>query len=121
MRSSPPAVSIAERVAFERGEKVGTSVGYHIRLEKKTTMKTPLTFCTNGILLRMLTNSSSSLGSALTHVIVDEIHERDKYADFLMIMLKDLLKSNDKLRLILMSATVNEEEFSRSEGEGRVE
>ena len=85
-------------------------------------MKTPLTFCTNGILLRMLTSSSSArcgegegkgMGSALTHVIVDEIHERDKYADFLMIMLKDLLKSNDKLRLILMSATVNEEEFSR--------
>jgi HrpA-like RNA helicase len=48
----------------------------------------------------------------VTHVLVDEIHERDRYADFLLIMLRDLLPKQPGLRLVLMSATLHEELFS---------
>lgn len=43
----------------------------------------------------------------VTHIVVDEIHERDKFADFLLIMLRDLLPSQPQLRLVLMSATLD--------------
>jgi HrpA-like RNA helicase len=49
---------------------------------------------------------SGSVGS-LTHVIIDEVHERDKQADFLLIVLKEALLRQPNLRLILMSATVD--------------
>ncbi|KAI8747886.1 ATP-dependent DNA/RNA helicase DHX36-like isoform X2, partial [Biomphalaria glabrata] len=47
-----------------------------------------------------------------THIIIDEIHERDLQSDFLMIILKDLLPRRKDLRIILMSATLNAELFS---------
>jgi HrpA-like RNA helicase len=62
-------------------------------------------FCTNGVLLRMLTSGDGLEG--VTHIVVDEIHERDKFADFLLIMLRDLLPSKPNLHLVLMSATLN--------------
>jgi hypothetical protein len=64
-----------------------------------------LMFCTNGVLLRMLTSGDGLEG--VTHIVVDEIHERDKFADFLLIMLRDLLPSKPHLHLVLMSATLN--------------
>lgn len=48
-----------------------------------------------------------------THIVLDEIHERDLQSDFLMIILKDLLASRPDLKIILMSATLNAEMFSR--------
>jgi HrpA-like RNA helicase len=48
----------------------------------------------------------------VTHVIVDEIHERGMNEDFLLIVLKDLLPRRPELRLVLMSATLNAELFS---------
>lgn len=48
----------------------------------------------------------------MTHIIVDEIHERDRFADFLLITLKDLLPTRPDLRLILMSATLHVDLFS---------
>lgn len=62
-------------------------------------------FCTNGVLLRVLTSGDGLEG--VTHIVVDEIHERDKFADFLLIMLRDLLPSKPHLHLVLMSATLN--------------
>ena len=47
----------------------------------------------------------------VTHIVVDEIHERDKFADFLLITVRDLLPSRPQLRLVLMSATLNVELF----------
>lgn len=49
------AISVADRVAAERGEDVGNNVGYTIRLDSKGGANTSLMFCTNGVLLRMLT------------------------------------------------------------------
>ncbi|PSR89078.1 DExH-box ATP-dependent RNA helicase [Actinidia chinensis var. chinensis] len=104
------AMAVSERVAAERGENLGESVGYKVRLEGMKGKDTRLLFCTTGILLRRLLVDRSLKG--VTHVIVDEIHERGMNEDFLLIVLKDLLPRRPELRLILMSATLNAELFS---------
>ncbi|XP_078314413.1 3'-5' RNA helicase YTHDC2-like [Crassostrea virginica] len=106
------ALSIAERVSAERGEKIGQTVGYQIRLESKVSPKTLLTFCTNGVLLRTLMNGSHSL-STVTHIIVDEVHERDRFSDFLLTALRDQLSKYPHMKLILMSASMNVDMFIR--------
>ncbi|EEF41979.1 ATP-dependent RNA helicase, putative [Ricinus communis] len=104
------AMAVSERVAAERGEKLGESVGYKVRLEGIKGRDTRLLFCTTGILLRRLLVDRNLNG--VTHVIVDEIHERGMNEDFLLIVLRDLLPHRPELRLILMSATLNAELFS---------
>ncbi|MCL7032494.1 hypothetical protein MKW94_002396 [Papaver nudicaule] len=104
------AMAVSERVAAERGEKLGETVGYKVRLEGQRGRDTRLLFCTTGILLRRLLHDKSLKG--VTHVIVDEIHERGMNEDFLLIILRDLLPRRPELRLILMSATLNAELFS---------
>jgi HrpA-like RNA helicase len=49
--------------------------------------------------------------SGTSHIILDEIHERSLHSDFLMIILKDLIRRRPDLKLILMSATLNAEQF----------
>ena len=112
------AISVAERVADERAEKVGKTVGYSIRLESKTSRETRLLFCTTGVLLRRL-QCDSELGG-VSHIFVDEIHERDLNSDFLLIILKGLLPSRPNLKLILMSATLNATQFSEYFGDAPV-
>ena len=85
------AVSIARRVAEERGERVGDVVGYRVRGESRTSNRTRLTFCTTGVLLQRL-RWDPTLGG-ITHVFVDEAHERTADADFLLILLRRLLRS----------------------------
>jgi ATP-dependent RNA helicase DHX36 len=105
------AVSVATRVAAERGDsQVGKSVGYKIRLESVGTQATPLRFMTSGVLLKILINPEALYG--VTHIVVDEVHERDKFADFALILLKDLLPSRPGLRVVLMSATLQTDLFS---------
>ncbi|KAF5368409.1 hypothetical protein D9758_002162 [Tetrapyrgos nigripes] len=101
------AIGVAARVAAERMDD--GSVGYAIRGERKMTDKTALLFCTTGVVLRRL-----SIGDKLkdvSHIIVDEVHERSVDGDLLLLELKELLKSNPKLKVILMSATINHETF----------
>lgn len=100
------------QVSFERNEQIGQSIGYQIRLESRVSVKTVLTYCTNGVLLRTLMGGGSALAS-ITHVIVDEVHERDKLADFLLISLRDALTKFRDLRVVLMSATIDPTMFSR--------
>ena len=69
-----------------------------------------LMFCTNGVLLRMLTHGRGLGG--LTHILVDEIHERDCYADFLLILLRQALPAYPHLRIVLMSATLHVDLFA---------
>ncbi|KAK3583426.1 hypothetical protein CHS0354_025545 [Potamilus streckersoni] len=106
------AVSVAERVAVERAEECGISSGYMIRLECKVSRpQGSILFCTTGILLKFL--ESDPLLDRASHIILDEIHERDLHSDFLMIILKDLLPKRPDLKLILMSATLNADSFSQ--------
>uniref|UniRef100_A0A3Q2EH85 RNA helicase n=1 Tax=Cyprinodon variegatus TaxID=28743 RepID=A0A3Q2EH85_CYPVA len=99
-------IAVAERVAAERGESVGQTVGYHIRLESRVSPKTLLTFCTSGVLLRTLMAGDGSL-TTVTHVIVDEVHERDGLTDFLLTKLRDVLQKVPTLKLILSSAALD--------------
>jgi ATP-dependent RNA helicase DHX36 len=104
------AIGVSERIAAERCEKIGQTVGYSIRLESKKSNKTRLMLCTTGILLRRL-QCDPDLAS-VSHVFVDEVHERDLNTDFLLIILKNLLQRRKSLKLILMSATLNADRFS---------
>ncbi|XP_073991032.1 ATP-dependent RNA helicase Rhau [Rhodnius prolixus] len=105
-------ISVAERVSEERGERCGHSVGFQIRLEKNLPRSTgSILFCTTGILLQIM-NSDPFL-TEVSHVILDEIHERDTISDFVITVLKDILPSRPDLKVILMSATLNAEEFSK--------
>nr|APO15850.1 helicase [Sesuvium portulacastrum] len=118
------AISVAERVAEERCEPApgldGSLVGYQVRLDSARNDQTKLLFCTTGILLRRIAGNKSFHG--VTHVIVDEVHERSLLGDFLLIVLKNLLEKqsangNPTLKVILMSATVDSSLFSRYFGE----
>ncbi|XP_008555927.1 putative ATP-dependent RNA helicase DHX57 [Microplitis demolitor] len=104
------AIGVAERVAFERDEKIGNTVGYQIRLESKISSWTRLTFCTTGILLQRM--SSDPTLKSVTHVIVDEVHERSAESDFLLMLLRQILPKRPDLKIILMSATLKAETFS---------
>lgn len=97
------AISIAERVAAERCETVGSVVGYNVRLESAISESTQLTFCTPGILLRKFQNSPDL--EEYNYIMLDEIHERDQYTEFLMIALKELMARRNDLHVVLMSAT----------------
>uniref|UniRef100_A0A8C5HMS3 Putative ATP-dependent RNA helicase DHX57 n=1 Tax=Gouania willdenowi TaxID=441366 RepID=A0A8C5HMS3_GOUWI len=104
------AISVAQRVAQERAESLGNSVGYQIRLESVKTSATRLLYCTTGVLLRRLEGDADLKG--VTHIIVDEVHERTEESDFLLLVLKDLIVQRPDLKIILMSATLNADLFS---------
>uniref|UniRef100_A0A6I8Q2R4 RNA helicase n=1 Tax=Xenopus tropicalis TaxID=8364 RepID=A0A6I8Q2R4_XENTR len=102
------AVSVAERVAFERGEEIGKSCGYSVRFE--SVLPRPhasMLFCTVGVLLRKLEAGIRGI----SHVIVDEIHERDINTDFLLVVLRDVIQAFPDIRVILMSATIDTSMF----------
>ena len=105
------AMSVAERVASERGERLGNTVGYQIRLENRISSNTALVFCTTGILLRTLMYHDSNL-EKVTHLIIDEVHERDRFVDFLLGVLRSRISRYPNLRIILMSAALDVNVFS---------
>uniref|UniRef100_A0A8D1YA70 ATP-dependent RNA helicase DHX29 n=1 Tax=Sus scrofa TaxID=9823 RepID=A0A8D1YA70_PIG len=84
--------------------------GYQIRMESRASESTRLLYCTTGVLLRKL--QEDGLLTNVSHVIVDEVHERSVQSDFLLIILKEILQKRSDLHLILMSATVDSEKFS---------
>jgi HrpA-like RNA helicase len=106
------AIALAERVAEERDQDLGRTVGYQVRLDARFSAKdTRIFFVTVGILLRRLLDSGNL--SHYSHIIIDEVHERDKYTDFVLCLLKKLLPQNPHLSLILMSASVEAPLFVR--------
>ncbi|XP_033728682.1 ATP-dependent RNA helicase A-like isoform X2 [Pecten maximus] len=111
------AVSIAERVAQERCEDLGLSTGYSVRFESFLPRSYgAILYCTVGTLLRRLENGMRGI----SHVIVDEIHERDINTDFLLVMLRDMKNAYPQLRVILMSATVDTTLFTEYFGQCKV-
>ena len=91
--------------------QLGDLIGYQIRLESATSKNTLLTFCTNGVLLRTLIGDQDSVLKSVTHIIVDEVHERDKFSDYLLAVIKDALNIYPHLKLIIMSATMDVDLF----------
>lgn len=83
------AMSLAERVSSERAERCGEVVGYAVRLDACRSQRTRLLFCTTGILLRKL--QGDPLLRDVSHVVLDEVHERSVQGDFLMMLLRALM------------------------------
>lgn len=105
------AIGVASRVSEEQGDReIGESVGYQIRLQSKVSKLTSLTFVTTGILLRRLHGDPDLSG--ISHVIVDEVHERNVDSDFLLCIIRKVLKRRPDLKLILMSATMDAKVFA---------
>lgn len=111
------AISLAQRVSQELGESQGdvgtvrSLVGYAIRLESNTSSQTRLVYATVGIVLRMLENADGL--SDITHLVLDEVHERSIDTDFLLIVLRSLVVKRPNLKIVLMSATVDAQKFSQ--------
>jgi len=140
------AISVARRVCYERSWNIGTVVGYHVSGQsflnssfKKTTVKpkrltdlkfmfqvgrdfkrepgeTLLTYVTTGVLLQKLIADKTL--KEYTHIIIDEVHERDLESDLLLLVIKKILQDDTKgklryVKLILMSATLDATKFSK--------
>ncbi len=116
------ALGLADRVSEERASSVGDEVGYIIRGESKVNkggaaVRTRITFVTAGVLLRRLQVSggrTEDIVAALadvSHVVIDEVHERSLDTDFLLSILRDVLRARGDLKLVLMSATLDASTF----------
>ncbi|KAG9255311.1 DEAD/DEAH box helicase [Emericellopsis atlantica] len=112
------ALGLADRVAEERCGKVGDEVGYTIRGESKRSKDTKITFVTTGVLLRRLQTSGGNVQDVVaalqdvSHVVIDEVHERSLDTDFLLNLLREVMRSRkDMIKLILMSATLDAATF----------
>lgn len=110
------AITIAQRVASERVTELGGEVGYQVGLNRKCdTMsdpnKTKILYCTTGVILERLLHERNM--SRYTHIILDEVHERDTNIDFLLIVIRKMLsRDSPNTKIILMSATMNTDQFS---------
>lgn len=104
------AISVAERVAQEVGCPCGSVVGYKVRFDDKTGPLTRILFVTDGMMLKEFTNDPdlSSVGA----IMVDEAHERSLSTDILLGLLRDVIRRNPNLKVIVASATINAEKFS---------
>jgi len=105
-------------VAVERNEPLQKSVGYQVRFDAKLPMAGgSITYCTTGILLQQLRNNPDEVLDGITHLVIDEVHERDIMIDYLLIILKRILKNRrtngrPSVKVVLMSATMDTELFS---------
>ncbi len=86
-------------------------VGFQVRFNSKYNKNTRILFCTTGLLLRRLQNPDFI--QTITHIVVDEVHERQIETDLLLSLLKDQYKSIPRLKIIIMSATIQERLISR--------
>jgi len=105
------ARAVARRVAEELGTGIGDAVGYQVRFTDQVGENTRVKFMTDGILLAEI--ASDRWLSAYDTIIVDEAHERSLNIDFLLGYLKQLLRKRRDLKVIVTSATIDTERFSR--------
>lgn len=111
------ALGLADRVSEERCMAVGQEVGYSIRGENRSSKDTKITFVTTGVLLRRLQTSGGRIDDVVasladvSHIVIDEVHERSLDTDFLLSIIRDVLARRKDLKLILMSATLDSATF----------
>jgi ATP-dependent RNA helicase DHX36 len=112
------AISVAKRVAEERAQVLQDQVGYRIKLDARPPRPGgSITYCTTGVLLSYLQTTPDDILDHISHIIVDEVHERDMIIDFLLVTLKktmfERIQSGKKVpRIILMSATIDSDLFA---------
>ncbi|CBH11024.1 pre-mRNA splicing factor ATP-dependent RNA helicase, putative [Trypanosoma brucei gambiense DAL972] len=103
------AISVSERVAEELDVTLGEEVGYCIRFDDTSSDRTRLKYLTDGMLLR------EAMGDPMLQrysvIILDEAHERTVHTDILIGAVKDLLHRRPDLRVVVMSATLEERRF----------
>lgn len=112
------ATSVARRVADERAEMLQDTVGYQVRFDAKLPKPAgSILYCTTGILLQQLQHAPDEVYDHVSHLVIDEVHERDILIDFLLIMLKETMaarvaQGKKVPHVILMSATIDAEQFA---------
>ncbi|TCO56856.1 ATP-dependent RNA helicase HrpA [Actinocrispum wychmicini] len=105
------ARTVAERVAEELDTPLGEAIGYKVRFTDQASDRTLVKLMTDGILLAEI-QSDRSLSQYDT-LIIDEAHERSLNIDFILGYLKQLLPRRPDLKVIITSATIDPERFSR--------
>src|SRR5207247_5722901 len=105
------ARSVAARVADELGTRVGALVGYKVRFHESVRPETAIKLMTDGILLAETQGDPElrQYGS----IILDEAHERSLNIDFVIGYLKKLVAIRSDLKVVVTSATIDAERFSR--------
>ena len=104
------AISVAKYVAKELDTSLGGKVGYQVRFDDCTSRDTVIKYVTDGCLLRELLEDRNLHKYSV--LVLDEAHERSLATDILFGLVKELLRSNSKLKVVIMSATLNTEKFS---------
>lgn len=107
------AASLAARVSEEYGCRLGEEVGYQVRFSNVTSPRTKVNYLTDGMLIRELMLDPTL--SKYSSIVIDEAHERTVLTDLILGFLKQLLLSKKRkdLKIIVMSATLNAELFSK--------
>ena len=105
------AQSVARRVSEEFGCKLGEYVGYSVRFDDCCSENTIIKYMTDGMLLREALIDKNLTGYSV--VMLDEAHERTIHTDILFGLLKDAMDSRNDLKLIVTSATLDSEKFSK--------
>jgi len=105
------ARSVAARIAHELGGELGGIVGYKVRFTDTVRHDTAIKVMTDGILLAE--SQGDPLLSRYDTIIIDEAHERSLNIDFLLGYLKTLVEKRDDLRVVITSATIDAERFSK--------
>jgi ATP-dependent helicase HrpA len=108
------ARTVAERIAAELGSELGGRVGYQVRFTDRVGRDTQVKLMTDGILLAELARDRNL--RRYDTIIIDEAHERSLNVDFLLGYLARLLPRRPDLKLIITSATIDPERFSRHFG-----
>ncbi|WKD49113.1 ATP-dependent RNA helicase HrpA [Microbulbifer spongiae] len=108
------ARTVAHRIAEELQQPLGESVGYQVRFTDHSTEHTHVKLMTDGILLAEI--QRDPLLNQYDTLIIDEAHERSLNIDFLLGYLKTILPKRPDLKLIITSATIDLEKFSRHFG-----
>ncbi|WP_243140649.1 ATP-dependent RNA helicase HrpA [Pelistega ratti] len=105
------AISVAKRIAQELKTEIGDWVGYQVRFNDKTGPNAAIKLMTDGILLAE--TQQDPLLRKYDTIIIDEAHERSLNIDFLLGLLKNILKKRADLKLIITSATIDADRFAQ--------
>ncbi|MFZ4893936.1 ATP-dependent RNA helicase HrpA [Plantibacter sp. Mn2098] len=105
------ARTIAERISEELGQELGGIVGYQVRFTDQASKATKIKLMTDGILLNEI--HRDRMLRKYDTIIIDEAHERSLNIDFLLGYLKQLLPKRPDLKVIITSATIDPESFSK--------
>ena len=104
------ALSVSEFISKQLGTSYPGLVGYKMRFEDKTDLTTKIKIMTDGILLQEM--KLDPMMKKYSVIMVDEAHERSLNIDFVLGLLKRVLKVRPDLKIIVSSATMNAEKFS---------